>query len=120
MITDEAPLHRAIKERVAQTAENGTVLVMRSVKNPIRCVRNTLADEVQQIEDQGATLEEIIAKMAGSLGREAYNTGNCESSPIACGQIAGLIEDVKPVKKVVEDMIAEAEAVLSRVNGFVQ
>jgi len=120
MITDEAPLHRAIKERVAQTAENGTVLVMRSVKNPIRCVRNKLAEEVQEIEDRGATLEEIIAKMAGSLGKEAYNTGNCESSPIACGQIAGLIADVKPVRKVVEDMIAEAEAVLSRINGFVR
>ena len=65
-------------------------------------------------------VDQIIAKMGGSLGREAYNTGNCESSPIACGQIAGLIDDVKPVKKVVEDMIAEAEAVLSRVNGFVQ
>jgi len=119
MVTNEAPLHDAIKERVVKTAENGTVLVMRSIKNPIRCVRNMLADEVLGIEDKGATLEEILTKMAGRVGREAYGTGDCESSPIACGQIAGLIDRVKPVKQVVDDMISEAEAVLARVNGFV-
>ena len=120
MITKEAPLHDAIKERVVKTAENGTVLVMRSIKNPIRCVHNKLADELLEIEEKGTTLEQILTKMSGKVGRQAYSTGDCESSPIACGQIAGLIDRVKPVKQVVDDMISEAEAVLARLNGFVQ
>jgi len=119
MVTKEAPIHDAIKERLVRTAENGTVLVMRSIKNPLRCVRNRLANEVLEIEEKGATLEDILTKMAGRLGKQAYGTGECESSPIACGQIAGLINEVKSVRQVIEDMILEAEAVLGRLNGFV-
>ncbi len=120
MVTDEAPLHDAIKERVTKTTENGTVLVMRSVKNPARCVRNMLAEEVLEMEEKGATLADILTMVAGKLGKRSYDTGDCESSVIACGQIAGLIDRVKPVKQVIEDMMAEAEAVLGRVNGLVR
>ena len=118
MVTEEAPIHDAIKEKVANTAENGTVLVMRTIRNPLRCARNRLAEEVLEIEAKGATIEEVITKTTGTLGRKAYSTGDCESSPIACGQIAGLINDVKTIKQVIDDMISEAEEVLSRVNGL--
>jgi nitronate monooxygenase len=118
MVTEEAPIHDAIKERVAATPETGTTLVMRSIRNPMRCVRNRLAEEVLEVEAKGATLQEIIAKTTGTLGRKAYSTGDSESSPIACGQIAGLIDEVKTIRQVIDDMMAEAEQVLSRINGF--
>ncbi|MDB4433207.1 nitronate monooxygenase [bacterium] len=119
MVTEEAPIHDSIKERLIRTAENDTAVVMRSIKNPARCVHNKLAEEILEMEEKGATLGEIVAKMSGKRGLEAYYSGDCESSPIGCGQIAGLIDEVKSVEQVIQDMISEAEKILGRLNGLV-
>ena len=38
-------------------------------------------------------------------------------SAIACGQVAGLINEIKPVRKVIDDIISEAGELLDRLNA---
>ena len=35
------------------------------------------------------------------------------------GQISGMIKDVKPVKVIIEEMVAEAEEIIGRLKNFV-
>jgi NAD(P)H-dependent flavin oxidoreductase YrpB (nitropropane dioxygenase family) len=70
------------------------------------------------IEEQGASFEEIIKTVAGGKGQIAYDSGDPDAAPIACGQIAGLIDSIKSVKEVIEDIISEAEMLLERLNGL--
>jgi nitronate monooxygenase len=114
----ECPVHQDIKERIVEAKETDTTLIMGSIMNPARCIKNRLAEEVLAIETKGATLEEIIAKVSGGKGKIAYETGDPEMSPIPCGQIAGLIDEVKTVKEIMEDMISEADALLKRLQGM--
>jgi nitronate monooxygenase len=116
MTTKECPIHDAIKERVVETSEKDTTLVMRTIGNPLRCLRNQLAEEVMAMEARGTTLEEIIMTMAGGKGKMAYELGDPEMSPIACGQVAGLIDRVKTVREVVDDIIDEAGELYERMN----
>ena len=116
MATEECPIHPAVKERVVQAGEKETALVMRSIFNPMRCLKNSLAEEVMAMEERGTTLEEILVKVAGGKGKKAYEIGDPESSPIPCGQIAGLIDSIQPVKEVIHGMVAEAEALRGRLN----
>ncbi len=118
MATDECPVHPVVKERIVQCGEKDTILVMRSIFNPLRCLKNNLAEEVMAMEERGTTLEEIIEKMAGGKGKIAYELGDPEMSPIPCGQIAGLIDEIQPVKEVIHGMIAEAEELRGRLNGM--
>lgn len=118
MMTKECPVHPNIKERLLQTKETDTTLLLTTIKNPIRCMRNQLADECLAIEERGGTFEEIITAVAGGKGQVAYDTGDPDGAPIACGQVAGLIDELKPVKQVVEDIIAEAEVLLTRLDGL--
>jgi len=118
MVTEECPIHPAVKERVVQAGEKETALVMRSIFNPMRCLKNSLAEEVMAMEERGTTLEEILVKVAGGKGKKAYEIGDPEMSPIPCGQIAGLIDSVQPVKEVIHGMVAEAEALRGRLNGM--
>jgi NAD(P)H-dependent flavin oxidoreductase YrpB (nitropropane dioxygenase family) len=46
----------------------------------------------------------------------AYETGDPEMSPIACGQVVGLIREIRPVREVIQGILAEAQAVLGRLN----
>ncbi|MEW5722655.1 MAG: nitronate monooxygenase, partial [Thermodesulfobacteriota bacterium] len=75
-------------------------------------------EEVLAAEARGATFEEILKLVAGGKGRLAYDVGDPEIAPIPCGQVAGLINESKPLRRVIEDMIAEAETLLKRLNGL--
>jgi nitronate monooxygenase len=114
--TRECPAHDAIKERLVQTQETGTCLLLNSLSNPVRCVKNRLADECLALEAQNATFEEIIETVAGGKGKLAYDSGDSEISPIACGQVVGVIDKIKTVRNVIEEIITEAEELLSRLN----
>lgn len=114
--TKECPAHEAIKERLVETKETDTCLLLNSLSNPVRCVKNKLADECLALESQNASFEEIIETVAGGKGKLAYNSGDPDISPISCGQVVGSINEIKTVKEVVDGIIAEAEQLLDRLN----
>jgi NAD(P)H-dependent flavin oxidoreductase YrpB (nitropropane dioxygenase family) len=118
MMTKECPVHQNIKERLVQTTETDTTLLLTTIKNPVRCIKNKLADECLAIEEKGATLEEIIKTVAGGKGQVAYHTGDPDAAPISCGQIAGLINEIKTVQEVIDKIISEASELLDRLNGL--
>ena len=94
--TAEAPVHPAFKERFLQARETDTTLVMKSINNPMRVLRNKLSEEVLALEAEGASLEQVVAALSGSKSKLAYKNGDTEISPHVCGQGVGLIDEVKP------------------------
>jgi enoyl-[acyl-carrier protein] reductase II len=89
---------------------------MSSIKNPMRCVHNKLVDEVLEMETKGAALEEILSAVAGGKGRLGYESGETETTPIVCGQAAGLIDEIKPIARLVEDIIRDAKELQQRLS----
>jgi nitronate monooxygenase len=118
MMTKECPIHANIKDRLVATQETDTALLLTTISNPMRCMKNKLADECLMVEQQGASFEEIIKTVAGGKGQIAYNTGDPDAAPIACGQIAGLIDKIKSVQEVIDDIISEAGTLLERLEGL--
>lgn len=119
LVTKECPIHPGIKSKILQAKETDTALIMASIRNPLRVLKNRLAEEVLEIEGKGATLAEILAKVSGGKGKIAYDTGDPEMSPIACGQIVGMIRELKSVREVIEGILSEAEGLLGRLNEMV-
>jgi NAD(P)H-dependent flavin oxidoreductase YrpB (nitropropane dioxygenase family) len=70
------------------------------------------------MEEKGTTLGEIIAKVAGHTGKQAYEIGDPDMSPIPSGQICGLINEVKSVKEIIEGIIEEAVELKTRLDGI--
>ncbi|MEJ2169097.1 MAG: nitronate monooxygenase [Desulfobacterales bacterium] len=119
MMTTECKIHQNIKDRLLATKETDTALLLTTIMNPIRCMRNKLADECLAIEAEGADFERIIKTVSGGKGQIAYDSGDPDGAPIACGQVAGLIDEIRPVRRVIEDVLSEADALLDRLNGLV-
>jgi nitronate monooxygenase len=116
--TKECPAHPAIKERLVHTEATDTCLLLKSLQNPVRCVRNKLADECLLLESENASMEEIITTVAGGKGKNAYASGDADISPIACGQVVGAINEIKSVREVVQEIVTEAEQLLDRLNSL--
>ena len=119
MISRECKIHQNIKDRLIETKETDTALLLTTIMNPIRCMKNKLADECLAIEAEGADFEKIITTVAGGKGQIAYDSGDPDGAPIACGQIAGLIDEVKSVQQIIDDILTEADELLERLTGLV-
>jgi len=119
MMTQESKIHQNIKDRLLETKESDTALLLTTIMNPVRCIKNKLADECLAIEAEGADFEQIINTVAGGKGQVAYDSGDPDGAPIACGQIAGLIDEIKSVEQVIQDILSEADQLMGRLNELI-
>ncbi len=116
LVTKECPIHEDVKKKYVEAKAEETTLLMKSLFNPMRTIRNKLAEEVLAIEAKGATLEEILTKVTGQRTKAAYITGDPEYSMLPAGQVVGLIDEIKTCGEVIDDIIGEAKLLLARLN----
>jgi len=111
--SDECIAHPAVKECILQARERATVVTGQSTGHPVRCLENELTRSFFALEKAGAPKAELEELGRGRLFSGVIQ-GDIKQGSLMAGQIAGLIKEVKPVKAIVEDIIAEAERIISR------
>lgn len=120
LATKECPSHANFKEWLVEAQETDTMMIERSIRNAVRVMRNETAEKVLEMEEKGATLDELIVYISGKVGREAWMSGDLDGATIACGQNVGLIHEVKTVKEVIDGIVNGAREIAARLNGIVQ
>jgi NAD(P)H-dependent flavin oxidoreductase YrpB (nitropropane dioxygenase family) len=114
MLTDECWAHPQIKERLLQATELDTVLVARSIQNASRVIKNQAAVRALEMEQRNATLEELRTIVNSQVGLKTLQEGDADGGIIACGQVIGLISDLKRVGEVIQEMVNGAEEICRR------
>ncbi len=113
--TREAPVHANIKQALVRHAETDTRLIMRSLRNTERVLRNRAADTVLEIEGRGNTgIQELIPYVSGLVGQAMLADGDVEKATMAAGQCIGLIRDTPTCRELLDRIMAEAEAIITR------
>lgn len=110
--TTECPISANHKQWILDHTERDTVLTQKSINNMARVANNMASRLTLAMEARGTTLKELMTVISGKLSKEAYQTGNVDGGIFAVGESTGLINDIKPVKQLMDDIVAEAEAVL--------
>ena len=116
LATKECQIHPNFKERLVSAQSTDTMFVMRTLTDPMRVLRTQLMLKVQELEDKGASIEEIVPLVAGQRSMKALEAGNVDESLLACGQIVGLVHDIPTVKELVERTMEEATALYERLG----
>ena len=116
MVSKEANIHENVKKWLCNLTEADTILIQKSIKNASRVVRNPHTEKVLEMENKGATLEELLPMISGSRGRAAYATGEFNEANISVGQCVGLIKDVPTVKQIIDGIIKESKAIMARLQ----
>jgi NADH:quinone reductase (non-electrogenic) len=117
--THECPAHERIKEWYVNAKETDTMMVMRSIKNAARAMKNDAAKKCLAMEARKAPLDELMTVISGELGRKALYEGDLDGAIIASGECVGLIHEIKKVKEIFEDMASGSEAVFQRLRSMV-
>ncbi len=117
----EAPVHDNVKQAIVAASELDTRLVMRSLRNTERVLRNEATDRLLVKEKAlGASLkfEDIIAEVAGVYPKIMLE-GEMDAGVWSCGMVAGLIHDIPTCKELIDRIMAEAETIIrQRLMGF--
>lgn len=105
VVSEECIAHPNYKQMVLKAKDRSTVETGRSVGHPARVLANKLTRKYQELEASGASPEEIEKLGAGTL-RLATHEGDVQNGSVMIGEISGMLNDIKPVKAIIEDIVA--------------
>ena len=121
MVTQEAPIHEGIKQKVVEMDENQTRLIFRSFKNTARVYRNSVADEVVEVEAAGGDFGQVHHLVSGANQEKAWTTGDIEAGMVTVGMCGGLINDIPSCEGLVKNIVTDAEQIIrSSLAGIVE
>jgi NAD(P)H-dependent flavin oxidoreductase YrpB (nitropropane dioxygenase family) len=120
LVTQEAPVHENIKQKVVEMDENQTRVIFRSFNNTARVYRNSVADEVAEVEAAGGDFGQVHHLVSGAAQDKAWSTGDIEAGMVTVGMCGGLINDIPSCEDLVKNIVTDAEEIIrSRLAGVV-
>ena len=112
LVAKECHIHAHYKEKVLAAKDTGTMVSGRRLGHPVRALKNPFARAFAEKEkDPSVTDEELDAFGTGAL-RRAVVEGDEENGSFLCGEVAGLVKKEQTCKEIIEEIVAEAEALL--------
>ena len=118
MATKECPMDQAAKEKLVESTETSTVMVMMSLGNPSRSLRTPWTEKILEMEKQGASLEDLIPMITGQAGVSGWIQGKVDEGIFPCGQVVGRVNDIPTVAELMQDIVNEAKEVKGKLDGF--
>ena len=113
MATAEAQLHDRVKQHLVQADERMTQHIFRSFRNTARVARNTISEQVVEIERAGGSFDDVRDLVSGERGRRVYETGDAEAGIWTAGLSQALIHDIPTCNALVDRITSEAEAIVA-------
>ena len=105
----ESPVHVNFKNKILESDIDGTLMLNKSSKPVIRALKSDLTNS---IDKKG------IMDMADFMKiQELYFDGNMEAAPALSGQSVGLIDEIKPVKQIIEEIISEFNMICNKLGN---
>ena len=119
VLSKECIAHENYKNLVLKAKDRSTVVTGRTLGHPARVLANKFTRTYLEMEANGAPPEELEKLGVGSLHR-ATHEGDVENGSVMIGQISGMLDDIKTVKEIIEDIVNGIPKVIDEVkNNYV-
>lgn len=120
--TQEAPVHDNMKQAMVENDERQTTLMFRTLSNTARVFKNSVAEQVVQIEAQPGDTDfsDLQPLVSGARGKErCIEAGDIDGGIWGVGQVMGLIDDIPSCEELIHRMVAECDSVIrERLNSM--
>ena len=95
----ESPVHNNFKNKIIDSGIDGTIVLNKKSKPVIRALKSNLTMDIDQKGEMDMSAMMNIKKL--------YFDGDMEAAPALSGQSIGLIDKIKPVKQIIDEIINE-------------
>ncbi len=115
-VESSADIH--FKNSVVAANEGDTKLMMKQL-TPVRLLKNPFFDSVEEAENRCASVEELTQLLGRGRAKKGMFEGDLENGELEIGQVAAIINEIKPAHEIVAEIIAEYNNAKSELlNGF--
>jgi enoyl-[acyl-carrier protein] reductase II len=108
--SEESSAHQNFKNIVVDTQDGGTELTLKELA-PVRLIKNKFYNQVKELYTQNPTPEQLKELLGRARAKKGMFEGDLEDGELEIGQIAGLINNIKPAAEIVREIIEEYESV---------
>ena len=112
LASEECQIHQTFKELVVKAKDTDSVVTGRYTGHPCRNIKTKFSKMLANGEKDGSLTPEQFEEVTLDSLRKAVQDGNLEEGSFLCGAIAGMINDIKPCKDIIEEMMSQAEKLL--------
>lgn len=116
--TQESSAHINFKNAIVNAKEGDTLLSLKKL-TPVRLLKNSFFEKVNELEKKGADVEELSNLLGRGRAKKGMFEGNLEEGELEIGQVSGGIDKIQTVKEVMDELIEEYnEVIKSMQNKF--
>lgn len=105
-LTEESSASDKFKQLCLQLNEGDTMLSLKKV-SPTRLIKNDFYRKVQEMEDNGASADELRELLGRGRAKRGIFNGDMSEGELEIGQISSLIREIVTAETVVKEMVEE-------------
>ena len=111
VVTDESQVHENYKERIIKAKDIDSRVTGRTTGHPVRALRNEMTKRYLELENSGASFEELEQLTLGGL-RRAVVDGDVKTGSVMVGQIAGMVKERMSCKDLIQKLVKETDGLI--------
>ena len=111
----ESSAHSNFKQTIIDVKDGDTHLTLKELA-PVRLVKNKFYQQVQELYRQNPTEDQLKELLGRARAKKGIFEGDLENGELEIGQIAGLIDEIKPSKEILEEIIQEFNEVKALIH----
>jgi enoyl-[acyl-carrier protein] reductase II len=115
--SEESSAHPAFKQKVLEAKEGSTKLQLKQLVS-VRLLDNAFSERITQMQNAGATVEELSAALGKGRARLGMFEGDLDEGELEIGQVSSLIKEIKPAGVIVEELISEYKNRLEQIKSW--
>ncbi|WP_163399265.1 NAD(P)H-dependent flavin oxidoreductase [Flavobacterium fluviatile] len=113
----ESSSHPDFKKKIVDTKEGDTQLTLKELA-PVRLIKNKFYLDVQDLYKKCPSKEDLVQLLGRARAKKGMLEGDLEEGELEIGQIAGLIHEILPAEKIINEMIADFKAACQEKTKF--
>lgn len=115
--TTESSAHQNFKNIIIDAKDGDTHLTLKELA-PVRLVKNKFYHEIQALYQQNSTVDQLKELLGRARAKKGIFEGDLENGELEIGQIAGFIDEIKPAKVVLDEIMEEFTAVKALIHSL--
>lgn len=120
LCSEECTIHQNAKDAIIAQGDNESVLIMESIREPCRQIRNAFSDEINHLEADYPVkeVEDTLREKFGPCLKNGMHLGDTVGGSVMSGMIAPLITEIRPAAIIIDSTIAGCKEVFAKCMQF--
>lgn len=115
--SEESSAHQLFKDEVVKAQEGDTILTLKELA-PVRLLKNSFYQQVQNAYQNGAKKEDLIQILGRARAKKGMFEGDLNEGELEIGQVSSMIREIKPAAQIVTELWEEFENEKARLKDL--